>query len=350
MVKEVPGDPKKAQGSLFHHLSTYSLVYSMAAIMLCEAQVVTTNERELLHTSASLSCSLKTHQEVLIVTWQKMKATSPENMVTFSKNHGVEVQPVFKGRVNITHLGLSDSTITFWNTTLEDEGCYMCLFNTFGSGKISGKTCLTLYVQPIVSLNYTFFEDHLNITCSATARPAPIINWKVDGSGIENSTESLSHPNGTTSVTSILHIRDPESQVGKEVICKVLHLGTVKDFKQTVTKGFWFSIPLLLSIVSLVILLVLISILLYWKRHRNQDRVLNLAVDTSSEITTKDLKEKKKEEEEGGEKEEEEVEGNGEEEDGDEDEEAEAATGKQAAEDDENDDVDTKKQKTNEDD
>lgn len=36
--------------------------------------------------------------------------------------------------------------------------------------------------------------------------------------------------------------------------------------------GFWFSVPLLLSIVSLVILLVLISILLYWKRHRNQDR------------------------------------------------------------------------------
>uniref|UniRef100_A0A9L0JVX3 Prothymosin alpha n=1 Tax=Equus asinus TaxID=9793 RepID=A0A9L0JVX3_EQUAS len=56
------------------------------------------------------------------------------------------------------------------------------------------------------------------------------------------------------------------------------------------------------------------------------------------------------EEEEGGEEEEEEEEGDGEEEDGDEDEEAEAATGKRAAEDDEDDDVDTKKQKTDEDD
>ena len=106
------------------------------------------------------------------------------------------------------------------------------------------------------------------------------------------------------------------------------------------------------------------------------------AVDTSSEITTKDLKEKKEvveeaengrdvpangnaqneengeqeadnevdeEEEEGGEEEEEE-EGDGEEEDGDEDEEAEAPTGKRVAEDDEDDDVDTKKQKTEEDD
>ncbi|XP_023477049.2 prothymosin alpha [Equus caballus] len=108
--------------------------------------------------------------------------------------------------------------------------------------------------------------------------------------------------------------------------------------------------------------------------------VSDAAVDTSSEITTKDLKEKKEvveeaengrdapangnaneengeqeadnevdeEEEEGGEEEEEE--GDGEEEDGDEDEEAEAATGKRAAEDDEDDDVDTKKQKTDEDD
>ncbi|CAO2580794.1 Prothymosin alpha [Lemmus lemmus] len=101
------------------------------------------------------------------------------------------------------------------------------------------------------------------------------------------------------------------------------------------------------------------------------------AVDTSSEITTKDLKEKKEvveeaengrdapangnaneengeqedeEEEEGGEEEEEEEEGDGEEEDGDEDEEAEAPTGKRVAEDYENDDVDTKKQKTDEDD
>nr|XP_025850771.1 prothymosin alpha-like [Vulpes vulpes] len=108
--------------------------------------------------------------------------------------------------------------------------------------------------------------------------------------------------------------------------------------------------------------------------------VSDAAVDTSSEITTKDLKEKKEvveeaengrdvrangnakgengeqeadnevdeEEEEGGEEEEEED--DGEEEDGDGDEEAEAAAGKRAAEDDGDDDVDPKKQKTDEDD
>nr|XP_038951175.1 prothymosin alpha-like [Rattus norvegicus] len=127
------------------------------------------------------------------------------------------------------------------------------------------------------------------------------------------------------------------------------------------------------------------------KRERSADSCIgppachttpDAAVDTSSEITTKGLKEKEEvveetenerdapangnaqneengeqeadnevdeEEEEGGEEEEEE-EGDGEEEDGDEDEEAEAPTGKRVAEDGEDDDVDTEKQKTDEDD
>ncbi|XP_006870931.1 PREDICTED: prothymosin alpha-like [Chrysochloris asiatica] len=96
----------------------------------------------------------------------------------------------------------------------------------------------------------------------------------------------------------------------------------------------------------------------------------DVAVDTNSEITTKDLKEKKEVveetkngrdtpaneekgeqeadnvvEEEGGKEEKEE--GDGVKEDGDEDEEAETVMGKRTAEDD---DVDTKEQKTDEDD
>ncbi|XP_054556577.1 OX-2 membrane glycoprotein-like isoform X3 [Talpa occidentalis] len=256
----------------FFPLPIYTLIWMLAVMRLCKTQVFTENKRELLNTPASLRCSLKTSKEVLIVTWQKVKAGSPENMVTFSDKHGVVVQPPYQDKINITQLELKNSTITFWNTTLEDEGCYKCLFNTFGAGTISGETCLTLSVQPTVSLHYKFFQDHLNITCSANARPAPVISWKVSGSGMENSTEILSHPNGTTSVTSILYVKDPKSQVGKEVTCQVLHLGTETNFTQTVNKGFWFSVPLLLSIVSLLILLVLISILLYWKRHRHQDR------------------------------------------------------------------------------
>nr|QOE74875.1 membrane glycoprotein vOX2-1 [Elephant endotheliotropic herpesvirus 1A] len=237
-----------------------------------QGQVVTQDERELLNTPASLRCSLQTDKEVLIVTWQKIKATSPENMATFSENHGVVVQPPYKDRVNITQLGLRNSTLTFWNTTVEDEGCFMCLFNTFGSGKISGKTCLTLYVPPTISLHIESSNGgDLNITCSATARPAPVIFWKVAGSGIENSTKTVLHRNGTTTVTSILQVKDPKSQVGnEEVICRVLHLGTVTDIRQALSNGHEITLTTASIAVVVVVIIILIVIFCYnWRRrHR----------------------------------------------------------------------------------
>nr|AYF58570.1 glycoprotein vOX2-1 [Elephant endotheliotropic herpesvirus 1A] len=236
-----------------------------------QGQVVTQDERELLNTPASLRCSLQTDKEVLIVTWQKIKATSPENMATFSENHGVVVQPPYKDRMNITQLGLRNSTITFWNTTVEDEGCFMCLFNTFGSGKISGKTCLTLYVPPTVSIHTEASTDGLNITCSATARPAPVIECNVTGSEFENSTKTVLHRNGTTTVTSILQVKDPKSQVGnEEVICKVLHLGTVTDIRQALSNGHEITLTTTSIAVVVVVVIILIVIFCYnWRRrHR----------------------------------------------------------------------------------
>ncbi|UVZ34332.1 vOX2-N [Elephant endotheliotropic herpesvirus 3B] len=241
-------------------------VYSAAIIITTtttttvRGQVVTQDESKPLNTPASLRCSLQTDKEVLIVTWQKIKATSPENMATFSENHGVVIQPPYKDRVNITQLGLRNSTLTFWNATVEDEGCFMCLFNTFGSGKISGKTCLTLYVPPTVSLHYEFFEDGLNVTCSATARPAPVIFWKVAGSGVENSTKMVLHKNGTSTVTSVLQFNrtsSSQSVENEEVICKVLHLGTVTDIRQTLG-GFppptWIALIVCLTILLMLFL------------------------------------------------------------------------------------------------
>ena len=82
------------------------------------------------------------------------------------------VQPAYKDKINITQLGLMNSTITFWNTTLEDEACYKCLFNTFGSGKISGIACLTLFGESlweyIVSSLKCYFEECLKCSGSST--------------------------------------------------------------------------------------------------------------------------------------------------------------------------------------
>ncbi|KAK2490394.1 hypothetical protein MC885_021480 [Smutsia gigantea] len=79
-------------------------------------------------------------------------------------------------------------------------------------------------------------------------------------------------------------------------------------------------------------------------RARPQDQILVTDAPSSSGVQSPSISGG------SGEEEEEVEEGNGEEEDGDEDEEAGAATSKQVAEDDEDNDVDTKQQKTDEDD
>ncbi|XP_036603379.1 OX-2 membrane glycoprotein-like isoform X2 [Trichosurus vulpecula] len=260
----------------FSYSFTCSLICGMTLVMQCWAQgkVVTENETVVLERPASLKCSLQTVQEILIVTWQKLTKGRPENMATFSKQHGVVIQSAYKDKIEMTQPGLSESTITFLKTAEEDEGCYLCIFNIFGVGTASGKTCLKLYVQPTVFLDYQFSEGYLNVTCSATARPPPVISWKVRPE-VPSSTETIIHPNGTTSVTSILHIKDSENHVGKKIFCNVEHLESRMEYSMVPTKdgaGHSFSVAIFVGIlVPVMILLALIFTLLYWK-YRRQSR------------------------------------------------------------------------------
>ncbi|XP_072470114.1 OX-2 membrane glycoprotein isoform X2 [Notamacropus eugenii] len=228
---------QRVHEKFFSHSFTCSLIWSMSLVMQCWAQgkVVTENETVMLERPASLKCSLQTVQEIIIVTWQKLINGRPENMATFSKQHGIVIQSAYKDKIEMTQPGLSESTITFLRTAVEDEGCYLCIFNIFGVETVSGKTCLKLYVQPTVFLNYQFSEGHLNVTCSANARPPPVISWKISPE-VPSSTESITHPNGTTSVTSILHIKDSENHVGRRIFCNVEHLDSRMEYNVVPTK------------------------------------------------------------------------------------------------------------------
>ncbi|XP_007493734.1 OX-2 membrane glycoprotein-like isoform X2 [Monodelphis domestica] len=257
--------------------STYSLIWSLTIVMLCWAQgkVITENETVPLERPASLKCSLSTPQEALIVTWQKLSKGRPENIATYSMAHGVVIQKPYQNKIEMTQQGLSESTITFLRTTPEDEHCYSCIFNIFGSEAVSGKTCLKLYVQPKVFLNYEFSGDHLNVTCSAIGRPSPVISWKVSGLVAQNTNESNNNLNGTTSVTSTLHIKDFEKWAEKKIVCNVQHMESTMDYNVTPSKGgtgHHVSVPIMVSVlVSVVLLVTLVIILLYWKyRHQSK--------------------------------------------------------------------------------
>lgn len=245
---------------------------------LSQVEVVTQDVNSSLRAPASLRCSLKTTQEPLIVTWQKKKAVGPENMATYSKAHGVVLQPTYKDRINITELGLLNSSITFWNATLDDEGCYMCLFNMFGSGKVSGTVCLTLHHKPSVFISTNLSDDVLNVTCSAVSRPNVSITWVPLNDGLKNFTTSQSYSNGTTMITSILY--GNLTLYNKSVTCRIIHLNIVYNYT-VVLEGFYPSPPtsftsdnrtrttrtILLLIIIFMILTTVIA-LLYWRKQR----------------------------------------------------------------------------------
>ncbi|AGY30761.1 RF14 [Retroperitoneal fibromatosis-associated herpesvirus] len=156
--------------------------------------------------SASLTCQTPTEAEVLTVTWQKSGRESPENMATFSGSHGVVVQPGFLGKANITTSNPHNSTLTLYNLTAADEGCYICLFNTFGSGAKSCRVCLDVTAPPGGRIQVHTLYDGINVTCLAVGRPAPSLSWT--GPGRNHSADEGCAPqaNGTTLVWSTLFL------------------------------------------------------------------------------------------------------------------------------------------------
>ncbi|XP_062301450.1 T-cell immunoreceptor with Ig and ITIM domains-like [Scomber scombrus] len=68
-----------------------------------------------------------------------------KNIATYSEHYGQTVNDGFQGKVEFKDAGLKNCSIVIRKVTEQDEGCYLCLFNTFPDGSLTGKTCLHLY-------------------------------------------------------------------------------------------------------------------------------------------------------------------------------------------------------------
>lgn len=96
--------------------------------------------------NVTLSCTLTEPQDVLQVTWQKNSGKSHyDNIATYSIAKGLKIHEPYQDRMNFTSLVLNETSITFWDTRMEDSGCYTCLFNVFPLGSFSGRTCLNVF-------------------------------------------------------------------------------------------------------------------------------------------------------------------------------------------------------------
>ncbi|XP_074520940.1 OX-2 membrane glycoprotein-like [Halichoeres trimaculatus] len=135
-------------------------------------------------TDAVFSCTKHDSTGVLQVSWEKVLKESRETMATFSERFKKQVNEPYREKIIFTEASLNSTAIVIKNVTWDDESCYTCTFSVYPEGSSRKQICLT--VQGISDVKTQVFpreeedgeEDvEVEISCSATGRPAPTIEW-----------------------------------------------------------------------------------------------------------------------------------------------------------------------------
>ncbi|XP_050922056.1 OX-2 membrane glycoprotein isoform X3 [Lates calcarifer] len=180
---------------------------------------------------AHLTCQLTQAKDVLQVTWQKVLPEGEINFATYNNFFGQNVNPNFTDRVEIKDGELQNSSIVIRKLMEQDEGCYLCLFNCYPDGALTGRTCLQLYElhEPILHVRESDSAEESVVSCSATGRPAPTVTLTVTQPHLsDHNTGRVNNTNGTVTVTTTAELarsRDNSAQVG----CAVRVLSVQKE-------------------------------------------------------------------------------------------------------------------------
>ncbi|NWT40978.1 OX2G protein, partial [Rissa tridactyla] len=214
--------------------------------------------------NVTLGCTLTESKDVVQVTWQKDSEKSHNNIATYSTLKGLKIHEPYQDRMNFTSLVLNETNITFWDTRMDDSGCYTCLFNTFPFGSISGRTCLTVFGLN-ASVHYNISEGHLIATCNAVGFPEPTITWN----NLFNSTptqETVRHTNGMVSITSKLEIYNTQSIGAQGLTCRVSNTNEKMELPVKMKREEGSSLLWLMIIVGILIVIIALTVTLCWKK------------------------------------------------------------------------------------
>ncbi|XP_071320448.1 OX-2 membrane glycoprotein-like isoform X2 [Trachinotus anak] len=198
---------------------------------------------------ALLSCQLTQPKDVLQVTWQKVFPRGEVNVATFSEPFGPKVFNNFTDKVELKDAGLQSCSIVIRKVTEQDEGCYLCVFNSYPDGALTGTTCLQLYElhEPTLHVRESNSAEESLVSCSATGRPALTVTLTVSQPHIylsQYNTVSVSNNNRTVTVTTtavLSGFRDNSTQVGCAVRVLSVHKEVfvmIPGLKQTPADGF----------------------------------------------------------------------------------------------------------------
>ncbi|XP_071320461.1 OX-2 membrane glycoprotein-like isoform X1 [Trachinotus anak] len=229
---------------------------------------------------ALLSCQLTQPKDVLQVTWQKVFPRGEVNVATYSKYFGQRVNSGFQGKLNVKDAGLQSCSIVIREMTEQDEGCYLCLFNTYPDGALTGRTCLKLYElhEPTLHVRESNSAEESLVSCSATGRPAPTVTLTVSQPHLNFShynTVSVNNNNHTVTVTTtavLSGFRDNSAQVGCAVRVLSVHKEVfvmIPGLKQTPADGFTLMVVLTCVCVAVVIFIIFIIFILFMHKRRN---------------------------------------------------------------------------------
>ncbi|XP_010074786.1 PREDICTED: OX-2 membrane glycoprotein-like [Pterocles gutturalis] len=183
--------------------------------------------------NVTFSCRLVTKEDVLQVTWQKETDGAEDNIATYSTMNGKKIAKGYVGHVSFAHSELQASAISLRAVTLQDEGCYKCIFNTFPSGAVTGRMCLKVYVisDPKVEAKLISSPDKaegsekvVEMSCSATGKPAPKITWHLP-SILQQKPKEYHIKLGNETVIVISNFTHSHSKILKEypITCVIQH-------------------------------------------------------------------------------------------------------------------------------
>uniref|UniRef100_A0A3Q3QEL7 Ig-like domain-containing protein n=1 Tax=Monopterus albus TaxID=43700 RepID=A0A3Q3QEL7_MONAL len=216
----------------------------------------------------TLSCSYGLPEKVQHVIWTHTSAQGNSTEVaSFAKQSDPMIEPPYQGRVWLSAF-LSHSQLTIQPVTVQDEGCYTCLYSTHPDGPKSSRVCLSTYVLPKPQVIYkTTSPGVIEANCTCVSRPPAEIVWNVERDNRTMGppvTTQLPQGDGTTLVISTLTV---QSGLLKDVSvkCLVHHKGLESPIAVSMNTKIGTALTILISVTTVAALLVLSLCFCLWK-------------------------------------------------------------------------------------
>ncbi|KAM4608353.1 OX-2 membrane glycoprotein [Polymixia lowei] len=223
---------------------------------------------------ASLSCSYGLPEKVQQVVWRHTSQQGESSeLASYAKRSDPMIEPPYQGRVWLT-ASLSHSQLTIQPVTIQDEGCYTCLYNTHPEGPKSSTVCLSTYVLPKPQVSYkTTSPGVIEANCTSVSRPPVEIVWNVERDNRTMGppvTTQLPQGDGTTLVISTLTV---QSGLLKDVSikCLVHHKGLESPIAVSMNTKIGTALTILISVTTVAALLVMSLCFCLWKCFLRKD-------------------------------------------------------------------------------